>query len=110
MKNPIKYNSAFTLIELAIVLVIVGLLIGGVLTGRDLINQARIAAAVRQLQDYNTSINTYYLKYKALPGDHAGATSFITGAGGNGNGDGRVLSLYVYSAPRCTSSESTSGA
>jgi prepilin-type N-terminal cleavage/methylation domain-containing protein len=64
-----EQSSGFTLIELSIVLVIIGLLIGGVIVGRELIEVSKIRAAGSQLQQYNTAANTFKLKYGSLPGD-----------------------------------------
>jgi prepilin-type N-terminal cleavage/methylation domain-containing protein len=62
-------ESGFTLIELAIVLVIIGLLVGGVLVGRDLIEGAKVSATISQIQKYNTAADTFREKYGYLPCD-----------------------------------------
>jgi prepilin-type N-terminal cleavage/methylation domain-containing protein len=64
-----KQVEGLTLIELSIVLVIIGLLVGGVLTGRDLIQAARIRATISQYEKFQTAVNTFQVKYDALPGD-----------------------------------------
>ena len=70
------YNkSAFTLIELSIVLVIIGLIIGGVLVGRDLIRQAELRAVAKEVESFKAAVNTFKLKYNALPGDMTNAES-----------------------------------
>ena len=61
--------KGFTLIELSIVLVIIGLIVGGVLTGQDLIKAATIRAQIAQMEKYNTAVHTFQLKYGYLPGD-----------------------------------------
>lgn len=70
-KSP---RHGFTLIEIAIVLVIIGLIIGGVLVGRDLIHAAEIRATIKQLEDFNTAVNAFKTKYNCLPGDCAAST------------------------------------
>ena len=90
----------FTLIELSIVLVIIGLIVGGVLVGQDLIKAGEIRATVAQYEKYNASVNTFRTKYDALPGDmfFADTTSFglfsgsMDGAEARGDGDGLVES------------------
>jgi len=65
-----KQNSGFTLIQMSIVLVIIGLLVGGILTGQNLINAAAISAQVTQIQKYQTAVNLFQTKYNGyLPGD-----------------------------------------
>ncbi|MDX1949138.1 MAG: prepilin-type N-terminal cleavage/methylation domain-containing protein [Rickettsiales bacterium] len=74
----IKRNKmkGFTLIELAIVLVIVGLLVGGVLQGQELIKQSQIRSVVSQVQEMDTAINTFRAKYSQYPGDISNASAF----------------------------------
>ncbi len=69
-------HKGFTLVELAIVLVIIGLLVGGVLQGQELIKQAQIRRVVRDIQSYTLSIRTFDMKYNGLPGDLKNATTF----------------------------------
>lgn len=68
MKTTNK-KSGFTLVELAIVLVIIGLIVGGVLAGSDLIKAATLQKAVKQVGDINTGANAFRTKYNDLPGD-----------------------------------------
>jgi prepilin-type N-terminal cleavage/methylation domain-containing protein len=69
MSSSQAAERGFTLIELCIVLVIIGLIVGGVLVGRDLISAAAVRAQVSQIEKYNTAVNTFRAKYGALPGD-----------------------------------------
>lgn len=86
-----KQKTAFTLIELSIVIIIIGLIIGSILIGRDLIKSAEMRAVVNELSNYHAAYNTFRLKYNCIPGDCASATSFISGAT-NGDGDGMICS------------------
>jgi len=86
-------GSGFTLIELSIVLVIIGLIIGGILVGRDLVHAAEIRAVAKDLQSYETAYNTFRLKYNCLPGDCPNATDLFGAQKGqmtNGDGDGKI--------------------
>lgn len=79
-------KRGFSLVELSIVLVIIGLLIGGILAGQSLIRAGEIRASLKQLNEYMTAVNTFNLKYDALPGDMVDATRYwgiADGATGN---------------------------
>jgi prepilin-type N-terminal cleavage/methylation domain-containing protein len=70
MNHSIRSTSGgFTLIELSIVLVIIGLIIGSVLVGRDLVKAAEVRATITQIERFNTAANTFFEKYGYLPGD-----------------------------------------
>src|SRR5688572_6519858 len=93
-KNAMKsQQSGFTLVEIAIVLVIIGLLLGGILKGQELINSAKVKTLANDFRVIPTYIYAYQDRYKALPGDHAtaatqvaGATNATTPAASQGNG------------------------
>jgi prepilin-type N-terminal cleavage/methylation domain-containing protein len=86
-------QNGFTLIETGIALVVVGLLLGAIFKGQELINVAR----ARSLIAFNGGIATAYFafrdRYRALPGDYQGASANIPNCGGceNGNNDGQIL-------------------
>lgn len=87
-------QGGFTLVELAIVLVIIGLIVGGVLTGQELINQAKIRAQINQLNQFDAAVNTFRAKYNGLPGDLADGDDFGLVATANiGNGNGIISGL-----------------
>jgi len=87
-----RNQSGFTLIEIAIVLVIIGLLLGGVLKGQELINSAKVKNLATDFKNVPIYIYGYQDKYKALPGDDANVqvhlgTSAVQATGtGIGNG------------------------
>ena len=87
-----QQRVGFTLIELSMVLVIIGLIIGGVLVGRTLISAAEMCAQITQIEQFKTAINTFRTKYNAIPGDMPAATAAAVGmtqcAGTSGHGDG----------------------
>ena len=82
-------NKGFSLIELSIVLVILGLLTGGILTGQNLIRAAELRSITTSMQSYQTATYSFRDKYLALPGDMRNATDFWSDAV-NGDGDGQI--------------------
>ncbi len=90
-------QRGFTLIEIAIVLVIIGLLLGGVLKGQELITSARVRNLISQQDGIKAAYFGFLDRYRALPGDYpaAAAIANINGVvagvcGGGGNGDGQI--------------------
>lgn len=80
-------KHGFSLVELAIVLVILGLLAGGVISGQSLIKAASLRATLTQISDISVATNSFREKYFGLPGDLNNAASFWTStSSGNGNG------------------------
>src|SRR3984957_545840 len=96
--NNAGQKRGFTLIELSIVLVIIGLIVGGVLVGQDLIKAAEVRAQITQIERYNTAVNTFRVKYSNVPGDMnvASAEQFgftdnnCAGTAGQRDGNGLV--------------------
>ena len=83
-------SKGFTLIEIAIVLVIIGLLLGGVLKGQELITGARVRNLISQQDGIKASFFGFQDRYRALPGDYAAANVNIAGVNIVGNGNGRI--------------------
>jgi prepilin-type N-terminal cleavage/methylation domain-containing protein len=86
-------QSGFTLVEIAIVLVIIGLLLGGVLKGQELINSAKIKNMAGDFRTIQVMIYGYQDKYRKLPGDDDLAPSRFTpnlDAAHKGNGNGVI--------------------
>jgi len=82
-----RNERGFTLVEIAIVMVIIGLLLGGVLKGQEMVNNARIKRVEDDINSTSAAFLTYQDRYQQLPGDDNGANArFGTVANGNANG------------------------
>lgn len=90
-----KSQYGFTLVELSIVLVIIGLIVSSVLVGQTLVRSAELRATLTQLESFNAAVGAFRGKYNGLPGDVPGATNF--GFTGNGNSNG-----VLYAASSAT--------
>ena len=90
--------SGFTLVEIAIVMVIIGLLLGGVLKGQELIQSARVHNLASMQDGIKAAFFGFQDRFRALPGDYTQAVANITGVStaaacgtsGNGDGDGQI--------------------
>ncbi len=101
-------EQGFTLVEIAVVLVIIGLLLGGVLKGQELINSAKVKSIIGEFRNVSTYVYAYQDRFRAMPGDDpavasrlAGTVKATGGSAGNGQIDGNWNST---TAPRRTPS------
>lgn len=88
-------QRGFTLVEIAIVLVIIGLLLGGVLKGQELINSAKAKSLVNDFRTMSTAIYAYQDRFRFLPGDDPSAAQHVNGTqatapAGDARGNGRI--------------------
>ena len=93
MKSMKSQQSGFTLVEIAIVLVIIGLLLGGILKGQELINSAKVKALITDMRNIQTQIYGYQDKFRQLPGDDSRTAANLTGATAGTNatlGNGQI--------------------
>src|SRR5437867_7016978 len=98
-------EAGFTLVEIAIVLVIIGLLLGGILKGQEMITQAKIKNAINDFNGVAVAVTSYQDRYRALPGDDPNAdTRWTIQAPAKGNGDGVIAGKYIPTFPARRSS------
>ena len=83
-------SKGFTLVELSIVLIIIGLLIGGVLKGQELIANAEIVRAASNLKSMESAIQTFRSQYGGFPGDLGNASKVLKPTAIDGNWDSRI--------------------
>jgi prepilin-type N-terminal cleavage/methylation domain-containing protein len=90
-----RKQAGFTLIEIAIVLVIIGLLLGGVLKGQELITSARVRNLISQQDGVKAAYFGFLDRFRSLPGDYSLASTNIANVavGANGNGNGQIQSV-----------------
>lgn len=80
-------KSGFTLVQLSMVLVIIGLLAGAVVAGQEILAASRMQAQISQFYTFQSAYVTFKDKFGAVPGDFSGASVIWSGAtNGNGNG------------------------
>ena len=94
-----KKTRGFTLVEIAIVLVIIGLLLGGILKGQEMITQAKIKNLIADFSGVSAAYHGYQDRYRAIPGDDPGAAArwAVAPAAVSGNGNGIVGGTYNLS-------------
>jgi prepilin-type N-terminal cleavage/methylation domain-containing protein len=97
-----KSQEGFTLVELAIVLIIMGLIIGGVMKGQELIESARLKSVLSQVNQYRVAVTAFMDRYEALPGDFSKASSYIATDLANGNGNGVIEGMGLAAGSEST--------
>ena len=88
-------QAGFSLVEMAVVLVVIGLLIGG----QSLVRAAKVRDIITTAADLTTAAAAFKARYGVLPGDAPTATTEIQGAIGNGNGDGQISAAESANVP-----------
>lgn len=96
-------EQGFSLVELSIALVIIGLLVGGIMGGRHLIQSAKVLSMLEEIEHYESSIQHFREKYGSLPGDMPNATDYwsdcvyeSTHNRCNGNGDHHIGAVSFF--------------
>jgi prepilin-type N-terminal cleavage/methylation domain-containing protein len=97
-----RANQGFTLVEIAIVLVIIGLLLGGILKGQEMITQAKIKNVIADFSGVSAAYHGYQDRYRAIPGDdpNAAARWAVAPPAISGNGNGVVAGTYNNQCPQ----------
>lgn len=110
LKSTMDEEAGFTLVELAVVMIIIGLLIGGVLKGQELIANAQIKATVAQIKSIETAVATFRDKYNGLPGDITNPTTRLPNCTAapcstTGDGNNRINDAGLGINPAATDEE-----
>ena len=95
MSKRLFNSKGFTLVEIAIVMVIIGLLIGGILKGRAMIKNAKAKRLYKMADSLRAAWNGFYDKYGVYPGDE-NKPNIPPGDRHNGNGNGHIDGSEVY--------------
>ena len=105
-----RREAGFSLVELAVVLVIIGLIVGGVLVGQDLIKTARLRSLMTQIRSISSAIATFQAKYGGLPGDYTNAYSFPEFSTSNSVADGNgQITCSSTTASICANAQAANG-
>ncbi len=94
MRN-FKNISGFSLVELSVTLLIIGIVIAAITSGSSLLQAAKINKTISEITGYVAAVNNFKDKYKAWPGDMPNATSYWGATVTNGNGDEEILDISV---------------
>lgn len=97
--KKLSQQKGFTLVELAIVMTIIGLLIGGILKGQELMNNARVTATVAQLKAFEAAVTTFRDAYNAIPGDMLNAQLRLQNCGAYCNPNAATAGNNMVGAP-----------
>ena len=87
-----RVRAGFTMIEMSVVLVVIGLITSGIFVGLELIRSSQLRSVAGEYEQYLHATKQFQDKYTALPGDMSNASSVWSGAH-NGDGDGRIGSV-----------------
>ena len=85
-----KHLPAFSLLEISMALIVIGILMLGALKGKDLIDTARLYRVAQDLQNYQMATVRFYELFQALPGDFDQASLRIKADLQDGNGNGVI--------------------
>jgi len=94
-----RKTQGFTLVEIAIVLVIIGLLLGGILKGQEMITQAKIKNVIADFSGVSAAYHGYQDRYRAIPGDDPNVGTRWSAPVATGSGNGVVTGTYNATCP-----------
>jgi len=95
-----KKNSGFTLVELSVVLVIIGLIVGSIIFSVSLVETSKLKSTYTDVKKYESAFHNFRVRYGALPGDMRDAASYWPGVAENGNGNGLIGGISGWKRER----------
>ncbi|MDX1974403.1 MAG: prepilin-type N-terminal cleavage/methylation domain-containing protein [Rickettsiales bacterium] len=83
-------QNGFTLVEMAMVVVVVALVVGGVLAGKDMLENSRRQSVINDINSYKTATALFMQRYNYMPGDFPNASTYWGASANNGGADGFI--------------------
>lgn len=105
-KTRMKKEAGFTLVEIAIVLVVIGLLLGAILAGQEVVLNSQIRNTINEYNNVASAVFVYQDRYRQIPGDDSTAEGRWTAAlATNGNGDREIDGTWNSTTPTAGTTE-----
>lgn len=101
MKTADSHRDGFTLIEIALVLVVIGLMIGGIVGGSKLVQQSQLQTVINDYGKYSAAVRNFKTQYGGFPGDLIDATDYWNSGGGTGAATDNTCQSGITASKTC---------